>query len=125
MNTAAVTVVYQWNANPGKLDQLVSIYERVTQAMNDNEPGATAVHLHVDRAAGSLLVRDEFANAEAVGFHLGTTAASHFPELLQVATPGPFFFLGDVPEPLQAATRQMGLQATFAPHATGFDRAEA
>ena len=30
-------------------------------------------------------------------FILSTTAAAHFGDLLAIATPGPFFFLGDVP----------------------------
>jgi hypothetical protein len=31
------------------------------------------------------------------------TAAQHFPQLLEIAVPGPFFFCGDVPEQLKQA----------------------
>ncbi len=122
MDRSHVTVVYKWTANPGKLDELTSIYKDVTDAMEQNEPGAEAVHIYVSEVENALYVRDEFADAAAVGFHLGTTAANHFPQLLAVATPGPFFFLGDVPDEIKAATEQMQLGASFASHAAGFDR---
>ncbi len=122
MDRSHVTVVYKWTANPRKLDELTSIYKDVTDAMEQNEPGAEAVHIYVSEVENALYVRDEFADAAAVGFHLGTTAANHFPQLLAVATPGPFFFLGDVPDEIKAATEQMQLGASFASHAAGFDR---
>lgn len=122
MDANHVTVVYRWTANPGKLDELVSIYRDVAAAMEENEPGAEAVHVYVSEEENALYVRDEFADADAVGFHLGTTAARHFPQLLAVATPGPFFFLGEVPDEMRAATEQMQLGASFASHAAGFDR---
>ena len=122
MDTNHITVVYRWTANPGKLDELVSIYRDVAAAMEENEPGAEAVHVYVSEEENALYVRDEFADADAVGFHLGTTAARHFPQLLAVATPGPFFFLGEVPDEMRAATEQMQLGASFASHAAGFDR---
>ncbi len=122
MNTNHVTVVYKWTANPGKLDELTSIYKDVTDAMEQNEPGAEAVHIYVSEEDNALFVRDEFADAGAVGFHLSTTAANHFPQLLAIATPGPFFFMGDVPAEIKAAAGQMQLGAAFATHAAGFDR---
>ena len=57
-----------------------------------------------------------------MGFHLQTTAATHFPDLLSIAAPGPFFFFGDVPQELQSATEQMQLGAEFGLHTAGFDR---
>ena len=60
--------------------------------------------------------------AIALGFHLGTTAAAHFPDLLAIATPGPFFFLGDVPDGMRQATERMQLGGQFATHTAGFDR---
>ncbi len=117
-----VTVVYKWTAQPGKLDELTAIYRDVTTAMQENEPGAEQVHVYVSPAENALYVRDEFADAGAVGFHLGTTAAAHFEQLLAIATPGPFFFLGDVPDEMKAATEQMQLGGEFATHAAGFDR---
>ena len=90
--------------------------------MEANEPGAEAVHCYVSEAENALYVRDEFEDAAAMGFHLQTTAANHFPSLLAIARPGPFFFLGDVPQALQDATTQMQLGAEFGTHSTGFDR---
>lgn len=122
MNSNHVTVVYKWTAQAGKLDELAAIYAQVTAAMQANEPDAEAVHVYVSPEENALYVRDEFANAEAVGFHLGTTAGAHFGDLLAIATPGPFFFLGEVPAEMQQATEQMGLGGEFATHFAGFDR---
>ena len=122
MNSNHVTVVYKWTAQPGKLDELTAIYRDVTAAMEQNEPGAEAVHTYVSEADNALYVRDEFADAGAVGFHLQTTAAAHFPQLLAVATPGPFFFMGEVPDEMKQATEQMQLGAQFSTHVAGFDR---
>ncbi len=121
-NSNAVTVLYKWIANPGQLDALQAIYADVTEAMQANEPGAMAVHLYVSEEENALYVRDEFADADAVGFHLSTTAAAHFGNLLEIATPGPFYFLGDMPDALKEATRQMGLASEFSTHSAGFDR---
>ena len=90
--------------------------------MEQNEPGAQQVGCYFNNASRTLVVYDLFENADAMGFHLSTTAAHHFPSLLEVATPGEFLFCGDVPEPLQQATQQMGLQAVFAPKIAGFQR---
>jgi len=122
MTSSHITVVYKWTANPGKLDELKSIYEQVTEAMKQNEPDAQAVHCYVSEKDNALYVRDEFKDAAALGLHLSTTAPSHFPQLLAIAVPGPFFFHGDVPQELQQATEQMQLGAEFATHAFGFDR---
>ena len=122
MDSKHITVVYKWTANPGKLDELTSIYADVTRAMQQNEPGAEAVHCYVSEQENALYVRDEFQDAAAMGFHLQTTAAKHFPSLLSIAMPGPFFFLGDVPQELKAATEQMQLSAEFGLHAFGFNR---
>ena len=117
-----ITVVYKWTAQPGKLDELKAIYEEVTRAMQQNEPDAEAVHCYVSEPENALYVRDEFKDAAAMGFHLSTTAAGHFPQLLAIAKPGPFFFFGDVPQELQQATEQMQLGGEFATRAFGFDR---
>lgn len=122
MNDSHVTVVYKWTAQPGKLEDLTSIYKDVTAAMEQNEPDAETVHVYVSETDNALYVRDEFADADAVGFHLGTTAGAHFPALLAIATPGPFFFMGDVPDEMKRATQEMGLGAEFSAHAAGFDR---
>ncbi len=122
MDSNHVTVVYKWTAQPGKLEELAAIYKDVTAAMEANEPGAEAVHVYVSESENALYVRDEFADAGAVGFHLSTTAAGHFPQLLAVATPGPFFFMGEVPDEMKQATEQMQLGGEFSSHLAGFDR---
>ena len=122
MPSQNITVVYKWTAKPGKLEELRSIYAEVTKAMERDEPGATAVHCYVSEKEGALYVRDEFEDGAALGFHLETTAQGHFPQLLSIAVPGPFYFFGDVPEELKAATEQMQLGAEFGTHASGFDR---
>jgi quinol monooxygenase YgiN len=122
MDSQHVTVVYKWTAQPGKLDELSSIYAGVVEVMRQNEPGAEAVHAYVSEADDAVYVRDEFADAGAMGFHLSTTAAAHFGDLLAIATPGPFFFMGDVPEEMKQATEQMQLGGEFGTHLAGFDR---
>ena len=122
MKNQNITVVYKWTAKPGNLDKLAEIYSRVTEQMKQNEPGAEAVHVFISESENAVYVRDEFVDAGAMGFHLQTTAAGHFPDLLAIATPGPFFFFGDVPQELKDATRQMGLGAEFGSHIAGFDR---
>ena len=122
MTGTHITVVYKWTAKPGKLDELKSIYDQVLAAMRQNEPDAQAAHCYVSEKDSALYVRDEFKDAAALGLHLGSTAPSHFPQLLAIAVPGPFFFCGDVPEELKQATEQMQLGAEFSTHAFGFDR---
>ena len=117
-----VTVFYKWTAHPGKLDELKAIYADVLTAMEQKEPGALAVDTWVSEADNALYVEDVFADADAVGFHLGTTAGAHFPQLIQIATPGPFFFCGDIPDEMKQAAEQMQLGAEFSAHVGGFDR---
>ena len=122
MEPNAITVVYKWTAKPGQLDTLAGIYRGVTDAMKANEPGALAVHVYVSQEDNAVYVRDEFADANALGFHLSETAGPHFPKLLEVAAPGTFYFFGDVPAEMQQAARSMGLAAEFSEHAAGFTR---
>jgi quinol monooxygenase YgiN len=125
MPSSNITVVYKWTAHPGKLDELAAIYGQVTNVMKENEPGASAVQVYVSEPENALYVRDEFDDAGAMAFHLQNTAGPHFPQLLEIATPGSFLFFGDVPAELQQATKQMGLAAEFGTSAFGFDRAGA
>ena len=122
MKNEQITVVYSWTAKEGKSQELKAIYDDVTNQMNETEPGALAVECFFDEDSRRLVVEDVFANAEALGFHLGTTAASHWPELIKAADPGEFLFCGDVPEEMQQAAIGMGLNATFAPNVFGFAR---
>ena len=122
MKNEQITVVYSWTAKEGKSEELKAIYRDVTKQMNETEPGALAVDCFFDEDSGKLVVEDVFANAQAVGFHLGTTAGAHWPELIKVADPGEFLFCGDVPEEMKQAAKGMGLNATFAPNVFGFSR---
>ncbi|MDX2360870.1 MAG: hypothetical protein QNK23_08695 [Crocinitomicaceae bacterium] len=122
MNNQEITVMYSWKAKDGKGEELKENYRNVTKDMQETEPNAIKVDCSFDSTNGTLAVYDLFKDGAALGQHLGTTAAGHFPTLLQIATPGTFFFCGDVPEELKAAIIGMGLDAVFAPHMTGFDR---
>jgi quinol monooxygenase YgiN len=122
MENKQVMVVYSWTAKEGKSNELKAIYTEVTNQMKSNEPGAMKVQCYFDESTSRLIVLDVFADAEAVGFHLGTTAAGHFENLLAIANPGEFMFCGEVPDEMKAAAIGMGLNATFAPVVFGFDR---
>lgn len=122
MTNQKVMVVYKWTAKEGKSEELKSIYTDVLGQMQSNEPGALEVQCYFDNATSTLVIMDLFADAGAVGFHLGTTAAGHFDNLLQIANPGEFLFCGNVPEEMKQAALGMGLQATFAPNISGFKR---
>ena len=122
MTNQEITVVYQWIAKPGKAEELKAIYRDVSQQMKQTEPHALKVACYFDETKNVLVVYDLFKDGAALGQHLGTTAAGHFPSLLQIANPGPFLFCGNVPEELKQAALGMGLDATFAPGIFGFDR---
>ena len=124
MKNQEITVVYKWTANPGKAEELTSIYKEVEKAMRETEPNALKVECFFDETSNALVVYDLFKDGAALEQHLGTTAAGHFPALLQIAVPGAFLFCGDVPEELKQAALGMGLDATFAPRIFGFDRKE-
>jgi quinol monooxygenase YgiN len=117
-----ITVVYRWTAKPGKLDELKAIYEQVRKEMEANEPGALKMECYFADDAGEVIVHDVFTDGEALGFHLGVTAAQHFPKLTEIAIPGPFFFCGDVPADLRQAAEGMNMGAVFGTHAFGFSR---
>ena len=125
MNDQEISVIYKWTANPGRAEELKAIYREVEKQMQETEPNALKVDCYFDDSTNTLIVYDLFKDGAALGQHLGTTAAGHFPTLLQIAVPGPFLFCGDVPEELQQAAVGMGLDATFAEHIFGFDRVKA
>lgn len=116
-----VTVVYNWTAKEGNSEALKAIYKEVTNQMKANEPGALDVQCYFDEDNAKLVVMDVFQDAGAVGFHLGTTAGAHFQDLLAIATPGEFLFMGNIPQEMKEAAKAMGLQATFAPKVFGFE----
>lgn len=122
MNKQQITVVYKWIANKGKSKELKNIYKAVRKQMEDTEPDALQMDSYFDESTNTLIVYDLFKNGAALGQHLATTAAGHFPALLKIAIPGEFLFCGIVPEELKQAAIGMGLKAIFAPHAFGFKR---
>ena len=122
MKNQEITVVYKWTAKQGQAAALKAIYQDVTNDMQATEPNALRVACYFEDSTNTLIVYDLFKDGAALGQHLGTTAAGHFPQLLQIAIPGPFLFCGDVPEELKQAAIGMGLDATFAPRVFGFDR---
>ena len=123
MDTNHVTVVYRWTAQAGEARRARRHLPRghggdgTERARRRGGP-----RLRVGGRRDAVYVRDEFADAGAVAFHLQQTAAAHFPDLLAVATPGPFFFMGDLPDELKQATEQMQLGGEFSTHLAGFDR---
>ena len=121
MTNQEIAVIYKWTAKEGKAEALKAIYREVAQQMQENEPDALKVDCYFEESSNTLVVYDLFKDGAALGLHLSTTAAGHFPSLLQIAIPGPFLFCGEVPEPLKQAALGMGLDATFAPRAFGFD----
>ena len=122
MANQEIAVVYKWTAKPGQAEALKTIYADVEKEMKATEPNALKVECFFDESTNALVVYDLFKDSAALAQHLGTTAAGHFPSLLQIAVPGAFLFCGDVPEELKQAAIGMGLDATFAPSIFGFDR---
>ena len=122
MTNQQISVVYQWTAKDGQAEALKAIYRDVEKQMLETEPGALQVDCYFDETSNTLIVYDLFKDNAALGQHLGTTAAGHFGELLQIANPGPFLFCGVVSEELKQAAIGMGLNATFAPRIFGFER---
>jgi len=122
MNGQEITVFYKWTAKPGKLNELKAIYHDVYQSMQDNEPDSLKMECYFAEDENAIFVHDVFKDGAALGFHLGGTAAQHFPKLAEIATPGPFFFCGDIPEELIQAAENMKMGAEFGMHAFGFDR---
>ena len=122
MNSQAITVFYKWTAKPGKFAELKAIYDNVFQEMDQNEPGTLSMQYYYDEDQEALIVNDLFEDGAALGAHLGGTAAHHFPQFVQIATPGPFFFCGDVPEELKQAAIGMNMGAEFSARISGFVR---
>ena len=122
MSNGEITVVYRWTAHPGKFDELKAIYREVARQMEENEPDATKMECYFAEEDQAVVVHDVFKDGAALGFHLGVTAAQHFPSLAEIAVPGPFFFCGDVPADLKQAAEGMNMGAVFGTHAFGFTR---
>ena len=114
-----ITVTYKWTAKEGKGEELRSIYKKVVEEAKANEKGTLRFDVYEVDDSGDVLVFDVFEDAEALGQHLGGTARKYFPQLLEIATPGPFFFFGDVPEEIKQIANSMSMGAIFSTHAFG------
>lgn len=122
MKDQEITVFYKWTAKAGKMEELKSIYREVRKQMQENEPDALKMECYFDDDQNAIIVHDLFKDGAALGFHLGVTAAQHFPKLSEIAVPGPFFFCGKVPKELRQAAEGMNMGAEFSTHAFGFER---
>ena len=125
MTSQEITVAYKWTAKPGKSAELRAMYEAVVAEAQANEAGTMRFEVYEVPGSGDLMVVDVFRDGAALGQHLGGTAAKHFPQLLEVADPGPFFFCGDVPEELVQVATGMNMGAVFGARAFGFARSSA
>ncbi len=124
MKNEQITVFYKWTAKPGKLDELKAMYKEVFRAMKEKEPESIKMECFFADEENAIIVHDLFKDGNALGFHLMGTAGHHFPKLLEIATPGPFFFCGNVPHELKQVAIGMNMGAEFGFHAFGFDRRE-
>jgi quinol monooxygenase YgiN len=122
MTSEEITVTYKWTAKPGKGAQLKAIYKEVVEEAKASEPGALRFEVYEVQDSEDLIIVDIFRDAAALGQHLGETAAKHFPKLVEIAIPGPFFFCGNVPDELKQAANNMNMGAIFATRAFGFLR---
>jgi quinol monooxygenase YgiN len=122
MTSEEITVTYKWTAKPGKGAELKAIYKEVVEEAKASEPGALRFEVYEVQDSEDLIIVDIFRDGAALGQHLGETAAKHFPKLLELAVPGPFFFCGDVPGELKQAANSMNMGAVFATRAFGFSR---
>ncbi len=121
-DSSEIDLVYVWTAKPGMEQQLVATYDAVGDVLEANEPGLLEYEIAVSETGGQIVIHEVFADAEALAFHLTSTAAQYFPQISEIATPGPFIFRGDVPEELKAAAYQMDMGAIFTGDWSGFTR---
>jgi len=118
-----VVATYQWVAHDSTtFQELKDIFEKVTKEMEANQLDTDEAFVYVIEDDNALHVRDIFKNSNAVGYHLSATASQHFEKLAKIATPGPFFFHGTVPDELKEGAKKKGLPAQFAVPAFGFER---
>ncbi len=117
-----IDLTYVWTAKPGMSAQLAGAYDAVGEALNANEPGLLKYEISIVNGGEKIVIHEVFENSEALAFHLSGVAAKYFPQLVQIATPGPFIFRGSVPEELQQAANKMNIGAIFTSNWKGFTR---
>ncbi len=119
-----IDLTYVWTAKEGMNEQLVATYAAVGEVLEAHEPGLLTYEIAVSETGHQLVIHEVFADADALAFHLTGTAAQYFPQISQIATPGPFIFRGNVPEELKAAAYGMDMGAIFTGDWDGFTRAQ-
>jgi quinol monooxygenase YgiN len=120
--SSEIQLTYVWTAHEGQAERLVATYAAVGEILEANEPGLLFYEIAVSESGNQLIINETFADSDAMAFHLTETAAQFFPQLVTVATPGPFIFRGDVPEELKAAAYGMNMGAIFTNDWEGFER---
>lgn len=123
-DSAHIDLVYVWTAHEGMEDQLIGTYAAVGAALEAGEPGLLHYGISISETGHQIVIHEVFANNEALAFHLNGTAARYFPQISQIATPGPFIFRGDVDEELRRAAYQMNMGAIFTTDWEGFSRTD-
>lgn len=117
-----IELVYIWTAKPSMEQQLIGTYSAVGEVLDKHEPGLLEYEISVSETGHQIVIHEVFEDANALAFHLQSTAAQYFPQITEIAVPGPFIFRGDVPEELKAAAYQMDMGAIFTTDWTGFNR---
>lgn len=120
--STAIDLIYVWTAHPGMEAQLAATYAAVGEVLEANEPGLLTYEIATSETGTQLIIREVFEDSDALAVHLTGTAAQYFPQISQIATPGPFIFRGDVPEELKAAAYSMNMGAIFTTGWDGFER---
>ena len=121
-NGSEIALTYVWTAHEGQEERLVATYGAVGEILEANEPGLITYEIAVSETGNQIVIHEVFEDGDALAFHLSKTAAQFFPQLVEIATPGPFIFRGDVPEELKAAAYQMEMGAIFTGDWDGFER---
>ncbi|MCG8441206.1 MAG: antibiotic biosynthesis monooxygenase [Caulobacterales bacterium] len=117
-----IELTYVWTADPGMGEQLIATYAAVGDVLEANEPGLLVYEIAVAETGEQIVIREVFEDSEALALHLSSTAAQYFPQISEIATPGPFIFRGDVPEELRTAAYDMNMGAIFTTDWSGFSR---
>lgn len=83
MESNNITVIYKWQAKPGKLNELKDIYAQVCSDMEHNEPGALIMQYYADDNTNELVtvIISPFYS-QCKGFYLGTIAEIHLRNIL-------------------------------------------
>ena len=117
-----IGLTYVWTAKAGMGEQLVQTYNAVGSVLEAGEPGLLKYEISVSEKGDQIIIHEVFKDNEALAFHLQGTAAKYFPQISEIATPGPFIFRGDVADELKAAAYGMNMGAIFSTEWNGFER---